>query len=37
MIEVRETDIFTEWLARLKDEVAKAEIAARIRRLVERI
>lgn len=33
MIEVRETDTFTEWLARLKDEVAKAKIAARIRRL----
>ena len=33
MIQVRRTEFFDEWLARLKDEKAKARIAARIDRL----
>ncbi|MHA4731178.1 type II toxin-antitoxin system RelE/ParE family toxin [Ensifer adhaerens] len=33
MIEVRQTDIFSDWLAGLRDKNAKAKIVARIRRL----
>ncbi|MGA0543660.1 type II toxin-antitoxin system RelE/ParE family toxin [Brevundimonas sp. VNH65] len=33
MIEVRETEMFSDWLAALRDVRAKAEIARRIRRL----
>ncbi|MBI1687023.1 type II toxin-antitoxin system RelE/ParE family toxin [Caulobacter hibisci] len=33
MIEVRETEIFRRWMAELRDAVAKARIAARIRQL----
>ena len=33
MIQVRRTEFFDEWLARLKDEKAKARVAARIDRL----
>jgi putative addiction module killer protein len=33
MVEVRQTDIFTEWFAELRDREARARIAARIRRL----
>lgn len=33
MIEIRRTEAFDQWLRRLKDERAKAKIAARIRRL----
>jgi putative component of toxin-antitoxin plasmid stabilization module len=33
-LDVRQTDEFREWLDRLRDERAKARIAARIRRLV---
>ena len=33
MIQVRRTEFFNEWLARLKDEKAKAKVAARIDRL----
>jgi putative addiction module killer protein len=33
MIEVRETETYATWFARLKDERAKARINARIRRL----
>lgn len=33
MIEVRQTDIFTEWLAGLRDHNARARIVTRIRRL----
>ena len=33
MIEVRETASFADWLARLRDPQAKAEVARRVRRL----
>lgn len=33
MIEVRETDEFRKWMRGLRDTVAKAKIASRIRRL----
>ena len=33
MIEIRETELFSDWLKALKDARAKAKIAARIRRL----
>jgi putative addiction module killer protein len=33
MIEVRETDAFSEWLSGLRDARAKAEVARRVRRL----
>lgn len=33
MIEVRETELFSKWLTDLRDAVARARIAARIRRL----
>ena len=33
MIEVRETAAFSDWLARLRDPRAKAEVARRVRRL----
>jgi putative addiction module killer protein len=33
MIEVRETEVFRRWMADLRDTVAKARIAARIRQL----
>lgn len=33
MIEVRQSHAFAEWLANLRDQVAKARIASRIRRL----
>jgi putative addiction module killer protein len=33
MIEVRETEAFTDWFADLRDEPARAKILARIRRL----
>ena len=33
MIEVRETEVFRRWMANLRDAVAKARIAARIRQL----
>lgn len=33
MIEVRQTDVFAKWLARLRDREAKARILVRIRRL----
>lgn len=33
MIEVRQTDIFFDWLAGLRDKNAKAKIVTRIRRL----
>jgi putative addiction module killer protein len=33
-LDVRQTDEFREWLDRLRDERAKARIAARIRRMV---
>lgn len=33
MLEVRETEIFSAWLQALKDDRAKAKIAARTRRL----
>ncbi|PVM90578.1 type II toxin-antitoxin system RelE/ParE family toxin [Caulobacter endophyticus] len=33
MIEVRETEVFRRWMADLRDAVAKARIAARIRQL----
>ena len=33
MIEVRETERFSEWLKGLRDQVARARIAVRIRRL----
>ena len=33
MIEVRETEVFSEWLSGLRDARAKAEIARRVRRL----
>jgi putative addiction module killer protein len=32
-IEVQQTDIFTDWFARLRDREARARITARIRRL----
>ena len=33
MIEVRKTEIFVDWMARLRDHRARAKIAARIDRL----
>jgi len=33
MIEVRQTDLFANWLLRLRDEKARARIQIRIRRL----
>jgi putative addiction module killer protein len=33
MLEIRRTDAFDRWLRRLKDERAKAKIAARIQRM----
>jgi putative addiction module killer protein len=33
MIEIRETELFSAWLAKLKDQEAKAKIVSRIRRL----
>ncbi len=33
MIEVRETEVFRRWMADLRDVVAKARIAARVRQL----
>jgi putative addiction module killer protein len=33
MIEVRETEAFSEWLSNLRDVRAKAEVARRVRRL----
>lgn len=33
MIEVRQTDVFAEWLSGLRDVRAKAEVVRRIRRL----
>ena len=33
MIEVRQTDLFTGWLRKLRDELARAHIQIRIRRL----
>ena len=33
MIEIREMDVFSSWLARLRDQEAKVRIAIRIRRL----
>lgn len=33
MIEVRQTDVFADWLRRLRDESARARIQVRIRRL----
>lgn len=33
MLEMRRTEIFDQWLRRLKDERAKAKIAARIQRM----
>lgn len=33
MLEIRETELFSAWLAKLRDQDAKARIAARIRRL----
>jgi putative addiction module killer protein len=33
MIEVRETEVFSEWLSSLRDIRAKADIARRVRRL----
>ena len=33
MIEVRQTDVFADWFAGLRDRVARARITVRIRRL----
>jgi len=33
MVEIRETEVFSKWLSGLRDSVARARIAARIRRL----
>jgi putative addiction module killer protein len=33
MIEIRETEVFSAWIEELRDERAKAKIAARIQRL----
>ena len=33
IIEIRETEAFSQWLSRLRDQSAKARIASRIRRL----
>jgi len=33
LIEIRQTQVFADWLIRLRDSVAKARIAARIQRL----
>ena len=33
IIEVRETETFSQWLSKLRDQIAKARIASRIRRL----
>jgi putative addiction module killer protein len=33
MIEVRQTDVFTDWFAALRDREARARITVRIRRL----
>lgn len=34
MIEVRETDVYARWFARMRDHAAQARVLARIRRLV---
>lgn len=33
MIEIRETEVFSNWLSSLRDARAKAEVARRVRRL----
>ena len=33
MVEIRQTEVFADWLARLRDSAAKGRIAARIQRL----
>ncbi|WP_158807431.1 type II toxin-antitoxin system RelE/ParE family toxin [Beijerinckia sp. L45] len=33
MVEIRETDEFSRWFARLRDQIARAQILVRIRRL----
>ena len=33
MIEIRQTDVYAQWLEKLRDRQAKARIAIRIRRL----
>lgn len=33
MVEIRETEVFSKWLASLRDGIARARIAARVRRL----
>jgi putative component of toxin-antitoxin plasmid stabilization module len=33
MIEVRQTDVFTDWFAGLRDREARARVTVRIRRL----
>ena len=35
MIEVRQTDVFSDWLGRLRDTRAQAKIAGRIARLAD--
>jgi putative addiction module killer protein len=35
MIEVRQTEVFTDWLGRLRDTRAQAKIAGRIARLAD--
>ena len=37
MIEVRQTDVFIDWLGRLRDTRAQAKIAGRIARLADGI
>ncbi len=33
MLQIRETEVFSAWLSRLRDQEAKAKIVSRIRRL----
>jgi putative addiction module killer protein len=33
MVEIRETEVFSKWLTNLRDGIARARIAARVRRL----